>query len=87
MLYQQSLFYCPTLGGNSEVLSRRSAGCSKKNVAQLHLRRIILTQNTGKKGPLSILQANKAFFLFSLYFVLLKNQENNDWKSYILNLK
>lgn len=69
------------------MLCKHSAGYSKKNVAQLHLGQIILTQNTGKKGPLPILQANKAFILFSLYFVLLKKQENNDWKSYILNLK
>lgn len=56
------------------MLCKHSAGFSKKNVAQLRLRQIILTQNTGKKVSLPILQANKAFILFSLYFVLLKKR-------------
>ncbi len=57
------------------MLCKHSAGFSKKNVAQLRLRQIILTQNTGKEVSLPILQANKAFILFSLYFVLLKNNK------------
>lgn len=57
------------------MLCKHSAGLSKKNVAQLRVRQIILTQNTGKKVSLPILQANKAFILFSLYFVLLKKQQ------------